>query len=176
MNKKKNIFLNRKRSRDLEEPKGMELKIGKENKNFDLISYKLNKANKLFHECRIMKTKEEKRECIKNVIDLVEINPQFNFEFLKYHTKENQSDYEYDFNQLSPTLSENDYFLLTKKKQKNPAKELFDLLNLYITDENEFEEEIKNIKNNKYNIPLIEGNERIRINYYLQLFPIIHHY
>ena len=117
-----------------------------------------------------MKTKKEKRKNMKNVIDLVEINPEYNFEFLKNYGEENQSDYEYDFKQLSPTLSENDYFLLTRKKQKNPAKELFDLLNLYITNKKKFEKETKKIKINKYNIPLIEGNERIRINYYLQLF------
>ena len=47
---------------------------------------------------------------------------------------------------------------------------LFNLLNLYIKDEKEFDKETKLIINNKYNIHLIEGNEKIRINQYIQLF------
>ena len=79
MPKKEYNFLNKKRSRDLKEPKEIELKVGKTNENFDLISYKLEEANKLFKKCRIMKTKKEKRKNMKNVIDLVEINPEYNF-------------------------------------------------------------------------------------------------
>ena len=170
MPKKKQCLLNRKRKRSIEEDKEIELTIKGKNENFDLISYKLDKANELFNEYKIIKKKEMKWENIKKVIDLVEINPTYNYEFLKCHIDFEQENYDYDFNQLSPTLSEEDYFSLTKKEQKNPSIELFELLKLFVIDKKKFEEETKQIAINKYNIPLIEGNEKIRINYYLQLF------
>ena len=46
--KQKNNYLNRNRSRITKEPEEIELKIGEKNENFNLISYKLKKANKLF--------------------------------------------------------------------------------------------------------------------------------
>jgi hypothetical protein len=170
MPKKKQCLLNSKRKRSIEEDKEIELTIKGKNENFDLISYKLDKANELFNEYKIIKKKEMKWENIKKVIDLVEINPTYNYEFLKCHIDFEQENYDYDFNQLSPTLSEEDYFSLTKKEQKNPSIELFELLKLFVIDKKKFEEETKQIAINKYNIPLIEGNEKIRINYYLQLF------
>ena len=164
MPKKKQCLLNRKRKRSIEEDKEIELTIKGKNENFDLISYKLDKANELFNEYKIIKKKEMKWENIKKVIDLVEINPTYNYEFLKCHIDFEQENYDYDFNQLSPTLSEEDYFSLTKKEQKNPSIELFELLKLFVIDKKKFEEETKQIAINKYNIPLIEGNEKIRIN------------
>ena len=169
MPKKKQCLLNRKRKRSIEEDKEIELTIKGKNENFDLISYKLDKANELFNEYKIIKKKEMKWENIKKVIDLVEINPTYNYEFLKCHIDFEQENYDYDFNQLSPTLSEEDYFSLTKKEQKNPSIGLFELLKLFVIDKKKFEEETKQIAINKYNIPLIEGNEKIRINYYIQL-------
>ena len=179
MPKKNQSLLNKKRLRntdeekenelDINEEKELELDINEEKEKFDLISYKLNKAKTLFNEYNKTKIKQKKWETIKSIIDLVEINPVYNFEFLKMHKDFEKKDYEYDFNQLSPTLSEKDFFSLTKKKQRNSAKVLFDLLKLYIENEKEFEEETKKIIINKYNIPLIEGNEKLRINYYIQL-------
>ena len=170
MPKKIQSLLNIKRARDTEERKVINLTINGENENFDLISYKSDRANQLFKEYKNIKKKENKWKTIKKIIDLVEINPKYNYEFLKNYKDSNQDDYEYDFNQLSPTLSTTDYFKLTKKDQKNPAKELFELLKLFKTDKKLFEKETKKIVINKYNIPLIEGNEKIRINYYIQLF------
>ena len=69
--------------------------------------------------------------------------------------------------QLYPTRI---FFSLTKTEQKNPSLAKFKLLNLLLDDEKKFDKETKKIINNNYNIPLIEGNERIRINYYLRLF------
>ena len=163
-------MLNRKRKRELEESKKIELKIGRKNENFDLISHRLNKADELFIKYKEAKEDEKRWEIIKQVIEQVEINPKFNKEFLKLNHNFNENDYEYDYNQLSPTLSGRDYSFLFNKKQKNPSKILFDLLCLYLEDEEKFEIETKKIINNKYNIPLIEGNERLRMNYYLQLF------
>ena len=170
MSKKNQSLLNRKRTRNIDQQKEIELTINGENQYFDLISNQLDKAKKLFKKYKNIKIKENKWAIIKSVIDWVEINPTYNFEFLKCHTDYDKENYEYDFNQLSPTLSEKDYFSLTKKKQKNPAKKLFELLNSFGADENKFEEETKKIFINKYNIPLIEGNEKLRINYYIQLF------
>ena len=59
MPKKKDNFLNKKRARNTKEPKEIELKIGKENENFDLIECKSEKANKLFQE--YLKMKENKK-------------------------------------------------------------------------------------------------------------------
>ena len=172
MFKRKSYILKRKRKRekDIKKSKGIELNIEGKKTNFDLISYKLDKAHKLF--IKYMRKEKNKKDwkLIKNIIDLVEINPKYNFEFLKNLKKVNQTDYKYDFNKLSPTLSEQDYLSLTQEEQKNPARVLFDLLNLYITNKKQFEKETKKIVINKYNIPLIEGTEKIRINYYIQLF------
>ena len=100
----------------------------------------------------------------------MEINPKYNYEFLKLNQLYEKNDYEENLKQLGPTLSNEDFLNLTKTEQKNPSLELFDLLNLLLKSEKEFDEKTKKIINNNYNIPLIEGNERIRINYYLRLF------
>lgn len=44
------------------------------------------------------------------------------------------------------------------------------MLNLYLNEPQKFEIESKNIKLLMYNMPLIEGTERIRLNYYKYLF------
>ena len=159
-------FLGRKKDR--ENIKEIKLNIGRTTKNFDTITYRLNKADEIFKEYSIIKAKNKKWEKIKKVLDLVEINPIYNFEFLRNHN--DRSSYDEDFQQLGPTLSENDYSQLSKKKQKNISLELYKLLNLFLKNERKFEEETKKIINNNYNIPLIEGNERLRVNYYFRLF------
>ena len=158
-------MLGRKRVR--EEPREIELKIGRKKEVFDSISYRLNKAEEIFKQYALVKKKNEKWKIMKQVLDLVEINPRYNTEFLKVHN--DKAGYKEDFQQLSPTLSEAEYLSVCKKKQKNPSEELFDLLNLYLQDEEKFEEETKKIIYHNYNIPLIEGNERLRVNYYIQL-------
>ena len=161
-------MLGRKRKREIN--KNIKLKIGKIEENFELISYKLEKAKELFKEYESEKTKKRKWKLINEIVELVEINPKYNYELLNLNQEYNKKDYDDNFKQLSPTLSANDYFSLTKKKQESPSMKLFNLLNLCIKNEEEFDKETKLIINNKYNIPLIEGNEKIRINQYIQLF------
>ena len=163
-------MIGKKRRRPKKENKKIELKIRKKKENFELISYKLEKADELFKQFKKEKLKKNKWKIINKIVELVEINPKFNFELLKLNKENDKGTYGNNFNQLSPTLSEKDYYSLTKKYQENPAIQLFNLLNLYLTDQEKFIEKTKLIINNKYNIPLIEGNEKIRINYYIQLF------
>ena len=163
-------MLGKKRKRDISKGQNITLKIGKTNENFELISYKLKKAKELFLEYEGQKTKKEKWELINKIVELVEINPEYNYELLNLNQEFDKKDYEENFKQLGPTLSVNDYYSLTKRDQENPSIKLFNLLNLFIKDEKEFDKETKLIINNKYNIPLIEGNEKIRINQYIQLF------
>ena len=165
-------ILNQKKTRNYNESNKIKLTIDKKAVNFDSITSKLNNANKLYEKYMNTSSKDKKWEIINQIIDYNEIDPNFNYEFLKLN-EHYKKDYEYNFNQLSPTLSEKDYFALTKKEQQNPTKILFDLLNLCLNNEKEFDEKTKKINYNKYNIPLIEGNERIRINYYIQ---ILSHY
>lgn len=162
-------ILNQKTTRNYNESNKIKLKIDKKTINFDSITTKLNKANELYEKYMNTSSKDKKWEIINQIIDYNEIDPNFNYEFLKLN-EHYKKDYEYNFNQLSPTLTQKDYFALTKKEQQNPTKILFDLLNLCLSNEKDFDVKTKKINYNKYNIPLIEGNERIRINYYIQIF------
>ena len=163
-------MLGKKTSRNTDNKKEIVLMIGNQKKSFELISDKLEKADKLFLEYKTEKVAKKKWDLIKRILDLIEINAKYNYEYLKLNPNFEQNNYNYNLTQLGPTLHEIDYYSLTKMNQENPVEKLFNLLNLCLTDEKKFDEEAKLIINNRYNIPLIEGNERIRINYYIQLF------
>lgn len=153
--------------------KKITLIINDDKVEFELISSKLDKANELFLEYKENNKIPDfkKLEILENIIELVEINPKYNFEFLKLQKKlKIKENYDYDFKQLSPTLSENDYYNLTKKSQENPSKRIFNLIKTFCENEKYFDEQAKKINYIPYNIPLIEGNERLRNNYYFQLF------
>ena len=111
---------------------------------------------------------------LEKIIDINEINPVYNYEFLKLQKKLNiksKGNYSYmeKFNKLSITLSNDKYYELKGEKQKNPANELYELLKLYTVSPELFDKKTENIKRILYNIPLIESVERVRINYYLSL-------
>ena len=163
-------MLGKKTNRSEKNAKEIKLLTSEKIENFKCILNKLEKAEELYMEYEAEKSKKKRWEIIKNIIDLVEINPKYNYEFLKLNQLYEKNDYEENLKQLGPTLSNEDFLNLTKTEQKNPSLELFDLLNLLLKSEKEFDEKTKKIINNNYNIPLIEGNERIRINYYLRLF------
>ena len=169
------ILIQNKTLRDKSEQKII-LKIDNDKVEFELISSKLNKADELFTEYEGNKKISDlkKWEKIKKIIELVEINHNYNFEILKLQQRLantiDKKEYDYNFNQLSPTLSENDYYFLTNKTQENPSIKIFNLINTFYIKEEDFDEKTKKINFIPYNIPLIEGNERLRINYYLQLF------
>ena len=162
-------MLGRKTKRPENKDKEIELLTSKKTENFKLILYKLEKAKELYSEYEAEKSEIKKWKIINNIIELVEINPKYNYEFLKMNQIYKKKDYEENFKQLGPTLSKEDFFSLSKTEHKNPSLVLFELLNLLLKNEKKFDEETKKIINNNYNIPLIEGNERIRINYYLRL-------
>ena len=169
------ILIQNKTLRDKSEQKII-LKIDNDKVEFELISSKLNKADELFTEYEGNKKISDlkKWEKIKKIIELVEINHNYNFEILKLQQRLantiDKKEYDYNFNQLSPTLSENDYYFLTNKTQENPSIKIFNLINTFCIKEEDFDEKTKKINFIPYNIPLIEGNERLRINYYFQIF------
>ena len=169
------ILIQNKTLRDKSEQKII-LKIDNDKVEFELISSKLNKADELFTEYEGNKKISDlkKWEKIKKIIELVEINHNYNFEILKLQQRLantiDKKEYDYNFNQLSPTLSENDYYFLTNKTQENPSIKIFNLINTFYIKEEDFDEKTKKINFIPYNIPLIEGNERLRINYYFQIF------
>ena len=140
-------MLGKKRKRVKGENQYLKLKIEKKKENFELITYKLKKADELFIKYKAEKTKKRKWELINKVVELVEINPKFNYELLNLNKEFDKEDYDDNFKQLSPTLSANDYYSLTKKNQENPSMKLFNLLNLYLKDEKEFDKETKLIIN-----------------------------
>ena len=141
---------------------------------FKLISNKLRESNIKFKEFKSIINPFEKFKKIEVVINLNEINPLYNFELLNLQKElkinSNNISYKENMKILGPTLSNEQYTKLTGKRQKNPAAVLFALLNLYLIKPESFDKATQNLNQIKYNIPLIEGNERTRINYYLSLF------
>ena len=112
-------MLDKKRNRGKKENQNIKLKIGnKKAKNFELISYKLEKAKELFLKYKSQKAKNKKWELIKKIVELVEVNPKYNYELLKLNKEYDKNDYDDNFKQLSPTLSADDYysFLVRLKK------------------------------------------------------------
>ena len=163
-------MLGKKTKRSKSQNKGIKLTISeKEKKNYDFLTNKLNEAEELYEDYKKEKSDKKRWEKIVKIVDSVEINPTYNFELLKLNKKYKKNDYESNFLQLGPTLSKEDYAILTDDVQKNPSLELYNLLKLLLINEEQFDSETKKIRNNNYNIPLILGNERIRLNYYIRL-------
>ena len=69
---------------------------------------------------------ENRRNNINKIIDLVEINPKYNYELLSIQELKknsiNKKKYEDNFDELIQILSEEYYLKLNNKKQENPAK------------------------------------------------------
>ena len=154
---------------------------------FSFLQVRYSKAQQLFEE---FKEKEQNKtdektlfRILKDIIELVETNPTYNFYFLKYHvyekeytsfnklTKKNEIfTYKYNLEELGPILSEENYKELTKKNQSNPARELYNLIALYISDINLFVRKTEKLKYSNLNCPLIESSERARVLYYTNFF------
>ena len=154
---------------------------------FSFLQVRYSKAQQLFEE---FKEKEQNKtdektlfRILKDIIELVETNPTYNFYFLKYHvyekeytslnklTKKNEIfTYKYNLEELGPILSEENYKELTKKNQSNPAIELYNLIALYISDINLFVRKTEKLKYSNLNCPLIESSERARVLYYKNFF------
>ena len=139
---------------------------------------RIENSKDMYDEFLIIKSKNSDLNnfrILEKIIDINEINPVYNYEFLKLQKKlkiKSKGNYSYmdNFNQLSITLSNDKYYELTGEKQKNPANELYELLKLYTVSPELFDKKTENIKRIFYNLPLIESVERVRINYYLSLF------
>ena len=76
-------MLGKKSKRPKNKAKEIKLLTSEKIENFKSILYKLDKAEELYMEYEAEKSKKKKWEKIKNIIDLVEINPKYNSEFLK---------------------------------------------------------------------------------------------
>ena len=113
-------------------------------------------------------------EKLDKIIEINEINPTYNYEFLKLQKKldiKSKGNYSYfdNFKQLGVTLPYDKYYELTGNSQQNPSNELYELLNLYLKSPTLFDEKTAKIKRILYNIPLVESVERVRMNYYISL-------
>ena len=139
------------------------LNVGEKKKTFDSLQTKLNKAKNIFRKFLEENDENNKFEMMKEIIDLIEVNPVYNFEFLKlnkiigdYSTydstkKENNIwTYEENFNSLKNTLISYDFKKLNEgEEQVNPLKELnyfFELIISKIEKEKKLDNTNKDIE------------------------------
>ena len=144
-------------------------------------------AYKIFEKFQTLEKLNVKKEKLFNIliklIELVEINPVYNYYFLKYHknikeyysfnplnNKKEKYTYQYNFDQLKETLKENHYFELSEELPISLSIGIYQLMILYLSDEKKFFEESKKIEYHHFNSPLIDSIERLRMFYYKQLF------
>ena len=90
---------------------------------------------------------EKKFKKLSKILELCEVNPEYNFYYLLYFSKcvnnNNKMDFITDQNILQFTLTVEHFKILYKKEQSNKLNELFHLLKL-CDDENNFKNECKN--------------------------------
>ena len=213
-------------------------------KTYHNLNYRYNQAKSLFEKFKSMEKLNVDFntlfDLLKEIVNLVETNSVYNYLFLKYHknvlsyfvinqeTKEKEEyTYEYNLEELKETLKSSNYFELTKKSPINPAKEIYELMELYLNKENnktkqkskkkvnkdgyknkpkegikemiinidinpqnkpnnkikeetyantnnneksDFDKKSKAIKEHKYNTPLKDAIERVRVSYYKSIF------
>ena len=151
----------------------IKLTIGDSIEEFHTIKYNLEKSAQLYEEFLKIKNDElisekEKFKKISKVVELNEINSQYNFYYLKYFAKclnsDNNDDYLKDKEILDITLNKDDFFQLYKTPQINPAVDIYELL--IVENKQLFKEKFNNTKYNYLNIPLIGATERVRLNLY----------
>ena len=154
---------------------------------FKELNFRYNESIELFEKFKKLKevnsNENELFNILKKIIDLVDINPIYNYHFLKYHQKikeyysfneiTKQSEkftYKENFKKLKETLKTVHFLELTNSPQLNPALDIYELINLYLDNKNLFFKKSKEIRFQKLNCPLIECIERVRICYYKNLF------
>lgn len=149
------------------------IEINGELKTFNTPESNLKRANEIFQIFKGIKddsskSDKEKFDMISKILEICEINPEYNYYFLKYHPKCNDKD-KAEFNEekqiLNWTLCDNDFFELNKESQINPAHDIFELLSL-CDNEEKFNEKSEKIIYHNYNIPLIKAEEKFRLNLY----------
>ena len=157
------------------------------NTEFKDLNFRFSEANKLFLKFKSLEQSDANEKelffILKNIIELIDINPIYNYYFLKYHqnikeyysfneitNQNNKFTYEDNYQKLKLTLNSTDYSNLTKEPQSNPAIDIFELIQLYLNDQYKFFVLSSNIIYHKFNFPLIESTERLRMLYYRKLF------
>ena len=135
--------------------KSIILHSGKDIKIYERIETKLNKAKSFYDEFTRETNIKKKYNIIKSLIDLIEINSKYNYEFLKlnkliedYKTIDKNKNekiqwaFQKKFNSLKDTLSIEDYKELYNQIQEDPINELNIIFQLIISKS----EKEKNLK------------------------------
>ena len=152
----------------------IKLTIDKELQEFSTPETNLKTAEEIFQRFLKMENSnnnysdKEKMELLKQVLDICEINPEYNYFYLKYYQKcfDNKEDYLEDKEILSWNLDNDKYFkLYNKNNEDNIINDIFNLLDS-CGDETKFHDLAGKIKYYNYNIPLIKSKEKFRLNLY----------
>lgn len=152
----------------------IKLTIDKELQEFSTPETNLKTAEEIFQRFLKMENSnnnysdKEKMELLKQVLDICEINPEYNYFYLKYYQKcfDNKEDYLEDKEILSWNLDNDKYFkLYNKNNEDNIINDIFNLLDS-CGDETKFHDLAGKIKYFNYNIPLIKSKEKFRLNLY----------
>ena len=150
------------------------LTIGNETKIFHTPEKNLELAEKEFKSFLKIKndkeiTNDDKFKKLSKIIEICEINPEYNFYYLQYYSTclniNNKTEFYEDQEILNFTLTEENYRKLYNKDQKNIYDDLFRLLKLCDNENKSIRLDDKN-KYNNFNIPLIKAPEKFRLNLY----------
>ena len=159
---------------ELNEDNTIKLTIDKELQEFSTPESNLKKAEEIFQRFLKMEngsdnySDKDKLELLKQVLDICEINPEYNYYYLKYYQKycDNKEEYLEDKEILSWNLDNDKYSeLYNKINNENIINDIFNLLDS-CGDETKFQKLAEKIKYYNYNIPLIKSKEKFRLNLY----------
>ena len=146
-------------------------------KKYNLLKEQLAKCENLFNEIKDLKDNDKRKfQGLQKIISVIEVNPKFNYEFLRI-LKENGIqydeggeiwDYNKNFDLLEKTLISTDYFSLTNKEKENSLKQLINMLKILAEKtDNDFSSDIYQPIKLEFNFPFIEGISSLRIEYYI---------
>ena len=165
----KNEIITRKIKKDGNK-KEVEIKIRNKKISFYSIEDRLLEAEQKFQEFKNNKDEKKKFKIITEIIEVCEINSNFNYNYLILCQKLNKKKFKDEIINLCDTLSNEDYSNLFNNKPKSPSMEIYDIILSFIHNQQKFLEKIQNINIVEYNLPLVKGSERLRVNYYKQYF------
>ncbi len=146
--------------------KPISLIIGNEIKLYNTFETKLNKAKKLFEEFQKESKNNNKFKIMESIIDLIEINSTYNYEFLKLNkiigdyvtvdsskNEEIKQTYNDNLDSLKYTLIPKNFKEIIGKEPLNPLIELNNLFNLILL-KFEKKEKIKKVKSKQQTIKI----------------------
>ena len=144
---------------------------------YDLLKEQLDKCEKLFNSIKDLEDKDQRKfHGLQKIVSVIEVNPKFNYEFLRI-LKENNIQYDeggeiWDFNKnfdlLEKTLISSDYFSLTNKEKENSLQKLINMLKILAENtDNNYSSDIYQPIKLEFNFPFIEGISSLRIEYYI---------